>query len=163
MLGMPLEDSALISVHLGNGCSAAAVLGGKSVDTTMGLTPLEGLVMGTRSGDVDPSLFRFLKQRKGFTVEESIAMLHRESGLLGISGISNDMQEIVAGVAAGDERYEVALDVFCHRLARALGGLAASLDRIDAIVFSDTFQAFARAESRTLGSFARMVITGKGW
>lgn len=136
ILGRGRADTNLLLAHLGNGCSAAAVRDGHGVDTTMGITPLEGLVMGTRSGDVDPSLFLFLKQRKGFTVEESIALLNRESGLLGLSGTSNDMREIVAGVEAGDERCEIALEVFCHRLARALGGLAASLDRIDAIVFS---------------------------
>ena len=136
ILGQPREETNLLVAHLGNGCSAAAVRKGKGVDTTMGITPLEGLVMGTRSGDVDPSLFLFLKQRKGFTVEESIAMLNRESGLLGLSGSSNDMREIVDGVEAGDERCEIALEVFCHRLARALFGLAASLDRVDAVVFS---------------------------
>ena len=136
ILGMPRARTSLLCAHLGNGCSAAAVRDGRGVDTTMGITPLEGLVMGTRSGDVDPSLFLFLKQKKGFTVEQSIELLNRQSGLLGLSGTSNDMREIVSGVAAGDERCEIALEVFCHRLARALLGLAASLDRIDAIVFS---------------------------
>ena len=136
VLGQPRSATNLLCAHLGNGCSAAAVRGGRGVDTTMGITPLEGLVMGTRSGDVDPSLFLFLKQRKGYTVEQSIALLNRESGLLGLSGKSNDMREIVAGMEAGDERCEIALEVFCHRLARSLFGLAASLDRIDALVFS---------------------------
>mgnify|MGYP001825305171 CR=1 FL=1 len=85
---------------------------------------------------MDPNLFLFLKQRKGFTVEQSIDLLNRESGLRGLSGKSNDMREVVAGMEAGDERCEIALEVFCHRLARAMCGLAASLDRIDAIVFS---------------------------
>lgn len=136
ILGQPRSETNLLCAHLGNGCSAAAVRNGRGVDTTMGITPLEGLVMGTRSGDVDPNLFLFLKERKGFTVEQSIEVLNRRSGLLGLSGKSNDMREIVAGVEAGDERCEIALEVFCHRLARALCGLAASLDRIDAIVFS---------------------------
>jgi acetate kinase len=136
ILGQPRSATNLLCAHLGNGCSAAAVRDGHGVDTTMGITPLEGLVMGTRSGDVDPSLFLFLKQRKGFTVEQSIALLNRESGLLGLSGKSNDMREIVAGMEAGDERCEIALEVFCHRLARSLFGLAASLERIDALVFS---------------------------
>ena len=136
ILGKPRSGVNLLCAHLGNGCSAAAVRDGLGVDTTMGITPLEGLVMGTRSGDVDPSLFLFLKQRKGFTVEQSIELLNRQSGLLGLSGKSNDMREIVDGVMAGDERCEIALEVFCHRLARALFALAASLDRLDAIVFS---------------------------
>lgn len=136
VLGKPRSETNLLCAHLGNGCSAAAVRDGLSVDTTMGITPLEGLVMGTRSGDVDPSLFLFLKQRKGFTVEQSIDLLNRESGLLGLSGKSNDMREIVAGLEAGNERCEIALEVFCHRLARSLFALAASLDHIDAIVFS---------------------------
>ena len=136
LLGKPRGETNLLLAHLGNGCSAAAVRNGRGVDTTMGITPLEGLVMGTRSGDIDPSLFLFLKQLKGFSVEESTEMLNQRSGLLGLSGKSNDMREITAGMRGGDPACQTAFDVFCHRLARALFGLASSLDHIDALVFS---------------------------
>jgi acetate kinase len=136
LLGKPRAQVNLLLAHLGNGCSAAAVLDGKGVDTTMGITPLEGLVMGTRSGDIDPSLFQFLKKIRGFTVEKSTETLNKRSGLLGLSGKSNDMREIIQGMDAGDERCRTAFDVFCHRLARALLGLASNLPRLDALVFA---------------------------
>jgi acetate kinase len=130
------NDHGIISAHLGNGCSAAAVLNGKSVDTTMGLTPLEGLVMGTRSGDVDPGLHHFLHQQKGWDVEKVTAVLNKESGMLGLSGLSNDMRTIDEAAANGHEQAKLALDVFCFRLARQIGGLAAALPKLDALVFT---------------------------
>ncbi len=136
ILGKPLEETALITAHLGNGCSAAAVLGGRSIDTTMGLTPLEGLVMGTRSGDVDPALHGFLKDQLGWDVERTTKVLNKESGLLGISGKSNDMRTLEEAAAAGDERAVLAIEVFCYRLAKAIGALAVPLGRIDALVFT---------------------------
>jgi acetate kinase len=135
-LGRPLESLELVTAHLGNGCSACAIRGGKSVDTTMGLTPLEGLTMGTRSGDVDPSLFQFLAKRKGYSVEQTTALLEHQSGLLGISGVSNDMRRLLELEAEGHERARLALLVFCHRLARAVLGLCAGLRRLDALVFT---------------------------
>ena len=136
LLGRPLAELRLVTAHLGNGCSAAAVRDGRSVDTTMGLTPLEGLVMGTRSGDVDPSVFGYLADQAGLTVDEVTRVLNTASGLAGLSGVSNDMRTVEAAAAAGDERAQLALDVFVHRLAKAVAGLVTSLDRLDALVFT---------------------------
>ncbi len=136
LLDRPYVELALISAHLGNGCSAAAVLNGKSIDTTMGLTPLEGLVMGTRSGDVDPGLHAFLAGQLGIDVEEVTRILNRESGLLGLSGISNDMRTLEAEAEAGNERAALAIDIFCYRLAKQVAALAVPLGRIDALIFT---------------------------
>ncbi len=130
------EDLQLITAHLGNGCSACAVKGGRSVDTTMGFTPLEGLVMGTRSGDIDPNLHEFLSNSLGKSLAEITAMLNRESGLLGISGLSNDMRTLSAAAEEGHARARLAIEIFCYRLAKGLLALAAGLDRIDALVFT---------------------------
>jgi acetate kinase len=135
-LGRRLSELQLLTAHLGNGCSATAVKQGKSVDTTMGLTPLEGLVMGTRSGDVDPSLHLFLQEREGFNLQEITDLLTRECGLLGVSGVSHDMRSILQAIDAGNARAKLAVDVFCYRLARALLGLAAGLERIDGLIFT---------------------------
>jgi acetate kinase len=136
LLDRDLAGLQLITAHLGNGCSACAVKNGQSVDTTMGFTPLEGLVMGTRSGDIDPNLHEFLANTLGKSLGEITAMLNRESGLLGISGLSNDMRTLAAAAEAGHVRAGLAIDVFCYRLAKGLLGLAAGLDRIDALVFT---------------------------
>lgn len=136
LLDRPLDKLALISAHLGNGCSAAAVLNGRSIDTTMGLTPLEGLVMGTRSGDVDPSLHQYLHAQLGYDVERTTAMLNKESGLLGLSELSNDMRTLEEEAAAGHEQAQLAIDVFCYRLAKTLAGYAAALGRLDALIFT---------------------------
>jgi len=136
LLGRPLAELRLVTAHLGNGCSAAAVRGGVSVDTTMGLTPLEGLVMATRSGDIDPGVFGYLTGHAGLTVAELTEVLNTASGLAGLSGASSDMRTVEAAAAAGDSRARLALDVFVHRLAKAVAGLATSLDRLDALVFT---------------------------
>ena len=136
LLGKPLEELHLITAHLGNGCSACAVREGSSSDTTMGLTPLEGLVMGTRSGDVDPNLHEFLAGRLDVDLAGVTNILNRESGLLGLSGLSNDMRTLVEAVNDGNARAEVAIEVFCYRLAKAILALSAALDRIDAVVFT---------------------------
>ncbi len=136
LLGRPLGQLRLVAAHLGNGCSATAVRDGASVDTTMGLTPLEGLVMGTRSGDIDPGVFGYLAGRTGMTAAGLTDVLNTGSGLLGLSGASNDMRSIQAAVAAGDERAQLALEVFVHRLAKAIAGLVTSLDRLDALLFT---------------------------
>ena len=125
LLGRPLGELRLVTAHLGNGCSAAAIRDGVSVDTTMGLTPLEGLVMGTRSGDIDPGVFAELTET-----------LNTRSGLLGLSGTSNDMRAVQDAAARGDGRARLALDVFVHRLAKAVAGLVTSLERLDALVFT---------------------------
>jgi acetate kinase len=136
LLGKPLEDLELVTAHLGNGCSASAIRGGRSVDTTMGLTPLEGLVMGTRSGDVDPNLHEFLAEHTGSSLHEVTATLNRKSGLLGLSGTSNDMRTLLEASARGDARATLAIEVFCYRLAKAVLGLSAALERVDALIFT---------------------------
>ena len=135
-LGRPLSELQLLTAHLGNGCSATAVRQGRSVDTTMGLTPLEGLVMGTRSGDVDPSLHFYLHEKEGLKLAGITNMLTKESGLLGVSGVSHDMRSILQAVGSGNDRAELAVDLFCYRLARALLGLAAGLERINGLIFT---------------------------
>ena len=121
-IGKPIHDTQFLSAHLGNGCSAAAIRGGKSVDTTMGLTPLEGLVMGTRSGDVDPSFHQFIQEKEGRSLDEITQILTWKSGLLGISGVSHDMRSVIGAAAEGNKRARLAVDVFCYRLARSLLG-----------------------------------------
>ncbi len=135
-LGRNPSETNLVIMHLGNGCSACAVRNGRSVDCTMGLTPVEGLVMGTRSGDVDPGLHQFLHDRTGLSLGEITALLNSQSGLLGLSGLSNDMRTLAEAAAGGHKRAELAIEVFCYRLAKAVSGLTAALDRLDALVFT---------------------------
>jgi acetate kinase len=134
--GHPSGALRLVIAHLGNGCSAAAISGGESVDTTMGLTPMEGLVMGTRSGDVDPGLLGYLAERTGQDAAALTEALDTRSGLLGLSGTTNDMRTIADAAGKGDERARLALDVFVHRLAKAIAALTASLGGLDALVFT---------------------------
>jgi acetate kinase len=136
LLGRPGTELRLVTAHLGNGCSAAAVHGGVSVDTTMGLTPLEGLVMGTRSGDIDPAVFGYLAGQTGQSIDELTDVLNKQSGLQGLSGVGNDMRTVQAAAANGNERARLAVEVFVHRLAKAIAGLVTSLDRLDALVFT---------------------------
>lgn len=135
LLGLPLERNDLIVLHLGNGASATAVHAGQSVDTSMGLTPLEGLVMGTRSGDVDPALHTYLGRVAGLDQAAVDAALNRESGLLGLSGVS-DFREVLERRAAGDDAATLAFDVVIHRIVKYIGAFAAELGRLDAIVFT---------------------------
>lgn len=135
-LERPLVELQLVTAHLGNGCSASAVKAGLSADTSMGFTPLEGLVMGTRSGDVDPNLHQFLAERTGQSLHEITEMLTRKSGLLGLSGRSNDMRTLLAAADGGDARAKLAIDVFTYRLAKTILGLSAALDRVDAVIFT---------------------------
>jgi acetate kinase len=136
VLGRPSGELRLVTAHLGNGCSATAVRDGVSVDTTMGLTPLDGLVMGTRSGDVDPGLLSYLAGRTGQGVDELTRALNLDSGLEGLSGVGNDMRTVEAAAAAGNERARLALEVFVHRLSKAIAGLVVGLQRLDALVFT---------------------------
>jgi len=136
MLSTPLEQCNLIVFHLGNGCSAAAIKGGVSIDTSMGFTPLEGLPMGTRSGDIDPALPFFLMEILHTDASAINEMLNRRSGLLGLSGVSNDMRDVLAAAERGVERAERALDVFCYRIKKYLGAYLAVLGRADGIVFT---------------------------
>jgi acetate kinase len=135
-LGRPLGELMLITAHLGNGCSACAISRGQSVDTTMGLTPLEGLVMGTRSGDVDPNLHEFLAAQSGLSLPQISELLNKQSGLLGLSGESNDMRALLEARERGSTRAALAIDVFCYRLAKGVLGLCAGLERLDALVFT---------------------------
>ena len=130
-----LEQVKLVTLQLGNGCSATAVEGGRSVDTSMGFTPLEGLMMGTRSGDVDPSLAGFLARREGVGLEEAEAWLNTRSGLLGVSGRSSDMRELLEAEANGDERAALAVEMFCYRVRKYIGAYLAALGGADAVVF----------------------------
>jgi len=135
MLGKHKYAVNLITCHLGNGSSIAAIRDGHSVDTSMGLTPLEGLVMGTRSGDLDPGILFYLN-RKGYTTDSLDAMLNKQSGLLGISGSSNDVRDLELKAAGGDARAQLALDIFAYRLKKYIGAYMAVLNRVDAIVFT---------------------------
>ena len=136
MLGMDINNSNILVAHLGNGASACAIKNGKSIDTTMGLTPLEGLVMGTRSGDIDPNVFSFLNQTLGYSLEETTDMLNKKSGLLGLSELDSDCRTIEDAAAEGNEQAQMTLDVFSHVLAEKLAGFAAELGSIDALVFT---------------------------
>src|SRR6202046_681032 len=136
VLGRSPGELRLVTAHLGNGCSATAVRDGVSVDTTMGLTPLDGLVMGTRSGDVDPGLLSYLAGRTGQGIDELTRALNVDSGLEGLSGVGNDMRTVAGAAADGDERAQLALDVFVHRLSKAIAGLVVGLQRLDALVFT---------------------------
>jgi acetate kinase len=131
----PLERARIVTLHLGNGCSAAAIEGGRSVDTSMGLTPLEGLMMGTRSGDVDPTLPGYLAAREGVGVSEVVGWLNRRSGLLGVSSISHDMRALLGARHRGDARAALAVEMFCYRIKRQLGAYLAALGGADAVVF----------------------------
>lgn len=135
-LGKAPETCNLLIAHLGNGCSATAVSHGRSVDTTMGLTPLEGLVMGTRSGDIDPGLIEHMQRASGLSFTDIMQQLNRHSGLKGISGLSNDMRTLLEAEAAGSAQAKQAIDIFAFRVARHFAALSASLPSLDAVVFT---------------------------
>ncbi len=134
-LGRPLEKVNLITLHLGNGASAAAIQDGKCIDTSMGLTPLEGLVMGTRCGDIDPAVHFYLMRQTGMSADEIEKLLNSQSGLKGICGM-NDMRQIQQKAEAGDERAMLAFDMFCYRIRKYIGAYIAAIGRTDAIVFT---------------------------
>jgi acetate kinase len=126
----------LVTCHLGNGCSVAAIHEGRSLDTTMGFTPLDGLMMGTRSGSVDPGILTYLVRQGKLDGQEIDTVLNQKSGLLGISGLSSDMRDILAAIQKGHERAKLAFDIYVHRLRAAIGGMAAVLGGVDALVFT---------------------------
>ena len=136
LLGKPIENLKMIICHLGNGVTLAAVDGGKSIDTSMGFTPLEGLMMGTRAGDIDPGVIFHLYRESGLSIDQIDSLLNRESGLLGISGISNDMRKIVDEANNGNESCQLALDMFTYRIKKYIGAYAAALGGLDALVFT---------------------------
>lgn len=136
MLGLAAEDANLVTCHLGNGASLAAIRGGRSVDTTMGFTPLEGLLMGTRCGSIDPAILLHLQRRQGLSPDELDKLLNEASGLKGLSGISSDMRDIGAERRKGSERAELAFQCFIHQLCRQIGAMVASVGLPQAIVFT---------------------------
>lgn len=136
LLNKPEDELNILCAHLGNGCSASAISKGKSIDTSMGLTPLDGLIMGTRCGSIDPGLIEFMINAENTTIENIMDSLNKKSGLLGLSGCSNDMRTLLAEEENGNEHARQAIDAFCYRIARELGALSASLDSIDALVFT---------------------------
>lgn len=136
LLGKPLEELNLITCHLGNGASLCAIKEGKSFDTSMGFTPLDGLVMGTRSGTIDPSITAFLNKNAGMSIEEIDNLYNKKSGVLGVSGVSSDFRDIEAAAAEGNERAELALELFTNRVQFYIGGYTALLEKVDAIIFT---------------------------
>ncbi|MER1955335.1 MAG: acetate kinase [Desemzia incerta] len=137
MLDRPLEDLKLITCHLGNGGSITAVQGGKSIDTSMGFTPLAGITMGTRTGDIDASLIPYLMEKEGITdINEMINIFNKKSGLLGLSGVSSDMRDVEDAAAEGDERAQLSLDIFYNRVQKYIGQYVALMNGVDAIIFT---------------------------
>ncbi len=134
-LGRPIDELNIITLHLGNGASAAAISGGKCIDTSMGMTPLEGLIMGTRSGDFDPAILFYLSREAGMDIDALDRMVNRQSGLKGICG-ENDMRAITKSAQEGDARARLALDMFCYRLKKYIGAYVAALGSIDCVVFT---------------------------
>ena len=136
ILKTPLSDLKLIIAHLGNGCSITAVKNGQSINTSMGFTPLEGLLMGTRSGDIDPAIVLYLIGEKGFSVEDVDSLLNKKSGLLGMSEISSDMRDLYEAVKGGDKKATLAFEVFVDRIQKYVGSYMVAMDGVDAIVFT---------------------------
>jgi acetate kinase len=135
--GLERGQTNVLTLHLGNGCSAAAIRGGDSVDTSMGMTPLEGLVMGTRSGDIDPAIVDFITAKEGFTAQEVDSILNKQSGLLGISGLTNDMRELLDEARENnDRRARLAVEIFCYRVRKYVGAYLAAMGGADALVFT---------------------------
>ena len=136
LLNKPIEDTKIVVCHLGNGSSICAVKGGKSVDTTMGLTPLAGVAMGTRSGDIDPAICEFLAQKENLDIAGVMNVLNKKSGMLGISGISSDFRDLDKGMAEGNDRCRIAMEVFAYQVAKYVGAYAAAMNGVDAIAFT---------------------------
>ncbi len=136
LLGRPLEQLRLISCHLGNGASIAAIQGGKSIDTSMGFTPLAGVTMGTRSGNIDPALIPFIMEKTGKTADEVLDILNKKSGMLAVSGFSSDLRDIEIQSKQGNDRAQLALDIFSNRIHKYIGSYAARMNGVDAIIFT---------------------------
>ncbi|MFA5069059.1 MAG: acetate kinase [Candidatus Omnitrophota bacterium] len=136
VLKKPLSRLNLVTCHLGNGCSITAVKSGKSVDTSMGFTPLEGLLMGTRSGDIDPAAVLFIMEREGLSIKDADYMLNKKSGILGLSGTSNDMRDILKRLGKGDRMAGLILDIFVYRIIKYIGAYTASMNSVDAVVLT---------------------------
>jgi len=136
ILGKDISELRIITAHLGNGCSMAAVKFGQSIETSMGFTPLEGLLMGTRSGDIDPAVILYIMGKEGLSLHEAATLLNKHSGLSGISGVSSDMREILAAVKCDHKRAKFAFEIFCYRIKKYFGAYAAAMGGVDAFVFT---------------------------
>ncbi|MGN0622591.1 MAG: acetate/propionate family kinase [Oscillospiraceae bacterium] len=136
VMGKDIKDLKIVSCHLGNGSSITAVNGGQSVDTTMGFTPLDGLIMGTRCGSVDPSAIDYVEKKKGFSPDEMTAYMNKESGFLGLSGIGSDNRDITAAAEAGNERAKMVGEIFCYQIKKYIGSYAAAMNGVDAVIFT---------------------------
>lgn len=136
LVGRDLETLRIVTCHLGNGCSLAAIREGRSIDTTMGFTPLEGVMMGTRSGSIDPGIIIYLIRHRGYTADQLDRILNKQSGLCGVSGLSGDMREITEAMETGNERAQLAFEVFAHRLCQGIGAMLGSLGGLDVLVFT---------------------------
>ena len=136
MLGKPIEELKLISCHLGNGSSITAIDGGKSVDTSMGFTPLAGVPMGTRSGDLDAGILEYLMNKHNMSVDEMLTVLNKKSGVLGVSGVSSDFRDLTAAAEQGNERAALALEMFCYSVKKYIGAYAAAMGGVDAVIFT---------------------------
>ncbi|WP_148133881.1 acetate/propionate family kinase [Candidatus Formimonas warabiya] len=136
IIGKPIEELKIITCHLGNGSSIAAIDGGKVMDTTMGFTPLEGLIMGTRSGNVDPAIIKFIMQNEHLTIDQVDELLNKKSGFLGISGVSSDLRNVEEAAAQGNPRAKLAIEMFNQRIVRFIGAFAAQMNGVDVIVFT---------------------------
>ena len=157
LTGRSRDDTRIITLHLGNGASACAISAGRSVDTSMGFTPLEGLVMGTRSGDVDPAILDFISAKEGLSLRELEVMLNKQSGLLGVSGLTADMRELLAEEAEnGDRRARLAIEIFCLRVKKYLGAYLAELNGADAVIFTGGIGQHAP-------EIRRRICTGLDW
>jgi acetate kinase len=161
MLGRADDPSLrVVTCHLGNGCSIAAIRGGRSVDTSMGFTPLEGLVMGSRSGDIDAAILLHVAAKEELGAAELNALLNKHSGLIGLSGLSNDMRKLLEAEAAGNERARLAIDVFCYRLRKYIAAYVGALGGLDALVFTGGIGENAPAvRARSLEGLGAMGIT----
>jgi acetate kinase len=136
LIGKEYASLKMVTCHLGNGCSMAAIDHGISIDTTMGFTPLEGLLMGTRSGDIDPSIILYIMAKEGINLSEANTLLNKHSGLQGISGVSSDMREVLKEVKNGDKKAQYAFDIFCYRIRKYIGAYAAAMGGLDAVIFT---------------------------
>ena len=157
LTGKSREETKLITLHLGNGCSACAISGGVSVDTSMGFTPLEGLVMGTRSGDLDPAILEFIQAKEGLTLPEIDTLLNKQSGLLGVSGLTHDMRDLLAEEREhGDRRARLAVEIFCYRVRKYIGAYLAALGGADAVVFTG-------GVGENSAEVRARIVAGLGW
>lgn len=136
VMGKDVKDLKIVSCHLGNGSSITAINGGKSVDTSMGFTPLDGLVMGTRCGSVDPSAIDYVEKKKGFSPDEMTEYMNKESGFLGLSGIGSDNRDVTAAAEAGNDRAKIVGEIFCYQIKKFIGSYAAAMNGLDAVIFT---------------------------